>query len=166
VTRRALVPLGVIAVIAVVVAGALLSGSAGKTTHPAPPLPGEHLAGPGTSLASLRGRPAFVVFWASWCEPCHQEAAQIERYATAPGARATVVGIDFDDALDSARSFLARYHWTFANVRDANGTLGGAWGLLGLPTTVLLDSRGRIVAHFTGVQSVGSLTRAAETVST
>jgi cytochrome c biogenesis protein CcmG/thiol:disulfide interchange protein DsbE len=75
------------------------------------------------------------------------------------------VGIDFNDALDSARSFLAQYHWTFANVRDANGTLRDTWGLIGLPTTFLLDRQGRIVARLTGVQSVRSLTRAAQTVS-
>jgi thiol-disulfide isomerase/thioredoxin len=152
--------------IVVVVIVTLASSNSGPFVRPpAPPLPHEHLSGPAASLAALRGHPALVVFWASWCPPCHTEAPAIERYATTVPGHAPVIGVDFDDAADSARSFVREYHWTFPVVRDANGKTKGPWDLVGMPTTVVLDSRLRIVRRLTGAQTVASLSAAIGRVS-
>jgi cytochrome c biogenesis protein CcmG/thiol:disulfide interchange protein DsbE len=137
------------------------SSSAGRR---APELPRERLAGPPVTLASMlaqaRGRPALVVFWASWCEPCVTEAAAVERFYLSPGGRARVVGVDWSDALPGARAFVRRHSWTFPNVRDGDGTVGNRYGITGLPTTYVLDGRGRIRSVLRGPQSESSLSRA------
>jgi len=129
--------------------------------RPAPGLPREQLAGPPTTLAGLLagagGRGALVVFWASWCGPCAGEAPALERFSRSPGGHGRIVGVDWSDALSGARSFIRRYSWTFPNVRDAEGTVGGAYRLTGLPTTFVLDAHGRIRAVLRGPQTELSL---------
>ena len=122
-----------------------LASSDGRTGRPAPPLPSQHLSGTVVTLAALRGRPALVTFWASWCEPCEREAPTLERFAEGLGSRATLVGVNWSDpSLSAARAFVRRYRWTFINLRDPQGGTGLAYGVTGLPTTFVLDSSGRV----------------------
>lgn len=127
-------------------------------------LPREQLAGPPATLASLlagaRGQPVAVVFFASWCEPCTREAPDLERFALSAPGRGRIVGVDWNDALSGARSFIRQYHWTFSTVRDAQGTVGYRYGLSSLPTTFVVDSSGRIRATLHGPQTEQSLSRA------
>jgi cytochrome c biogenesis protein CcmG/thiol:disulfide interchange protein DsbE len=151
-------------VLAVLVALALAIGLSGKSTpggRLAPALPRELLAGPPATLARLRatagGRPALVVFWASWCEPCRHEAAAVERFALSPAGRGRVVGVDWSDEAASARSFVRKYHWSFPNLRDGEGSVGYAYGLTGLPTTFVIGADGRIQQTLRGPQTEQTL---------
>ncbi len=127
----------------------------------APGLPREHLAGAPVTLPSLlagaRGRPVAVVFWASWCEPCVQEAPALERFSHSADGRGRIVGVDWSDELSGARSFIRRHAWSFPNVRDGDGVVGNRYRMTGLPTTFVVDPRGRIRAHLRGPQSERSL---------
>ena len=123
----------------------------------APPLPTQRLAGPPVTSV---GRPALVVFWASWCEPCAREAPALERFSLSPFARGRVIGVDWSDTLSGARSFIRRFSWTFANVRDAEGRVGSDYHLPGLPTSFVLDASGHIRAELRGPQDERSLRRA------
>ena len=97
---------------------------------------------PPSRVADLRGRPAFVVFWASWCGPCASEAPAIERFARGLGGRARLIGVNWNDPSPSgARAFVRRYGWSFPSLRDTDGLVGDRFGLRGLPTTYLLDGR-------------------------
>ena len=135
----------------------VLTSAGGQRPRPAPELPTQVLVGPRTRLADLRGRPSLVSFWASWCGPCRREAAAVARFANRVRGRARVVGVDYTDSLTSARSFVERYHWTFPNLRDGDGATGDRYRVVGLPTTFVLDSRGRIVAVLTGEQTESKL---------
>jgi cytochrome c biogenesis protein CcmG/thiol:disulfide interchange protein DsbE len=158
--------LGGTLVIAMVITAVAIFGLASHPAsgRPAPALPRESLAGAPVTLASLlagaRGRAALVVFWASWCGPCAEEAPALERFSESPIGRGRIVGVDWSDALTGARAFVRRYAWSFPNVRDAEGTVGYAYGLTGLPTTFVLDHHGRIRAALRGPQSESSLERA------
>lgn len=162
-TGRALLAWAVCGVILVV---ALVFGLSGKgaSGRVAPALPRELLAGPPMTLAGLRAaagsRPALVVFWASWCEPCQHEAPAVERLARSPAGRGRVVGVDWSDQASSARRFIAQYHWSFANLRDGEGSIGLAYGLTGLPTTFVIDAKGRISKTLRGPQTEQTLARA------
>jgi thiol-disulfide isomerase/thioredoxin len=157
---------------AAVVAALAVFGLASEHSSPAgrlaPALPREALSGAPVTLAGMlagtRGRPALVVFWASWCGPCMREAPALERFAESSTGHGRLVGVDWSDALSGARKFIRRYAWTFPNERDAEGTVGNAYGLPGLPTTFVLDSHGRIRARLVGPQTEASLTRALDAV--
>jgi cytochrome c biogenesis protein CcmG/thiol:disulfide interchange protein DsbE len=149
-------------VIAAMGAGAVVGFQprAGTTPHAAPALPASVLVGPRVTLQTLRGKPALVSFWASWCDPCRHEAPVLAHLAHTLAGRAHLVGVDWNDTGGSATAFLRRFHWTFPNLRDANGVVGNNYGITGLPTTFVLDSRGHVAAVLRGPQRASDLTNA------
>src|SRR5205085_12690356 len=142
--------------------------SSGSSHGRAPERPRERIGGPTATLSSLlagaHGRPAVVVFWASWCAPCQREAPAFERFARSATGAGRVVGVDWSDALSGAKSFIARNRWSFPNLRDADGTVGNNYGISELPTTFVLSGSGRVAATLTGPQTDTSLARAVAAV--
>jgi thiol-disulfide isomerase/thioredoxin len=138
-----------------------LAGSKTTIGRPAPALPTERLSGQPFSLASLRGRPALVVFWASWCTPCQQEAPALERFARGLHGQATLVGVNWSDpSLAGASAFVKRFGWTFSNLRDPDETSGQKFGVIDLPTTYAVDASGRIRDTLRGPQTQATLAQA------
>lgn len=154
--------LGVLAI--ALVAAEAFSHKNHDSARAAPPFPTKVLHPPRVTVASLRGRPAIVHFWASWCGPCIREAPELAALPAKLHGRAALVGIDWSDNVSNAATFIARHHWTFPNLVDANGKAGNDYRLLGLPTTFLLDARGRIVARLTGPQTAHGLLSRLESV--
>jgi len=157
----------IVAIVALAVFG-LASNHAARSGRPAPALPSEHLAGPPATLQSLLasagGRASLVIFWASWCEPCVHEAPAVERFATSSAGRGRIVGVDWSDALSGARGFISHFGWSFSNLRDAEGTVGNSYRMTGLPTTFVLDGKGRIRTLLRGPQNEHTLTAALHAV--
>jgi cytochrome c biogenesis protein CcmG/thiol:disulfide interchange protein DsbE len=155
--------LAVAAIAALVVFG--LASSRGREGRPAPALPREVLSGAPVTLATLRGHPALVVFWASWCVPCEQEAPALERFWQGPHERVALVGVNTSDPSEArARAFIGHYDWTFPNLRDPQGTVGAAYGIADLPTTFVLDGDGRVRQVLRGPQTQRTLTEALRSV--
>jgi thiol-disulfide isomerase/thioredoxin len=144
----------------------VLSGGGGSRGRAAPELPSTVLQPPRATLASLRGRQAIIHFWASWCGPCNREAPQLATLARELQGRAVLVGIDWSDNPADAARFIHGHAWSFPILGDENGTTGNEYGLVGLPTTFLLDRRGRIVGRLPGPQTaVGVLEALADQTS-
>lgn len=141
-------------------AAALLGPRAHTTSRLAPALPSQVLVTPRVTVAKLRGKPALVNFWASWCDPCKREALAIEHFARNLRGRAQLVGVDWNDSASGAHAFIRRYRWTFPNLRDPDGLVGTDYGITGLPTTVVLDQQGRVATVLRGPQTVQALDRA------
>jgi len=154
--------LAVGALVAAVIGVAELASGGGSTEdgRAAPPLPAQALRPPAVDLAALRGKPALVDFFASWCEPCAEEAPTLRKLSASLGGQATVVAVDWDDAGGAARAFVRKHGWDFPVLADTSGAAGEKYGLVGLPTSFVLDPRGRIVATFRGPQSEAKLRRA------
>ncbi|MFI4992175.1 MAG: TlpA family protein disulfide reductase [Solirubrobacterales bacterium] len=162
--RRLLISVLAAAALAALAIFGLASNRPSPAGRAAPALPRELLAGPSVTIAGLGaaagGRPALVVFWASWCEPCQSEAPAVERLARSPAGRGRVVGVDWSDADQSARRFIKKYGWSFSNLRDSGGDVGLAYGLRNLPTTFVVGAGGRIEKTLLGPQTEQSLGRA------
>ena len=160
-TGRRLLTWAVLAILVVLALVIGLSGQGGPGGRLAPALPRELLAGAPTTLARLHatagGRPALVVFWASWCEPCRHEAPAVEHFALSSTGQGRVVGVDWSDEAASARGFIGKYHWSFPNLRDGEGSVGYAYGLTGLPTTFVIGADGRIQQTLRGPQTEQTL---------
>ena len=173
--RRRLVLAAAVALAAGAVAAGLLlaapgaevdaSGSAPAAERRlAPELEGNWLVPPPVRLADLRGQPVVINFWASWCVPCRKEAPELARFDRELRSRSHLVGVDFQDAKQDALAFVREFGWRFPNVRDPQGKLAGRYGLAGLPTTYVLDRKGRIARTMAGAQTYEKLRQAVEEV--
>lgn len=102
-------------------------------------------------LADLAGQPVVVNFWASWCQPCREEAAVLERFAAEYGPRGVAfVGVNVWDSEDKARAFLAEFGIAYPNGLDARGSAAVDYGLTGLPETYFIDRQGQITGKYVG----------------
>jgi len=103
------------------------------------------------SLASYRGRPVVLNFWASWCNPCKGEAAVLERDWTRYRSRGVkFLGVDYHDLASDARRFVSAHALTFTMLQDGSGRVTGSYGISQVPETYVLNRQGRIVAHLAG----------------
>ncbi len=99
-------------------------------------------------LSSLRGKAVVINFWASWCEPCKEEAPVLEAAWRKYRSRGLVViGVDSQDFERDARRFMRRYGMTYPVVHDGPGKTLGDYGLTGFPETFFVDRRGRLVGE-------------------
>ena len=114
-----------------------------------------------SSLASLRGKVVVLNFWASWCQPCEQEAPLLERAESKlHHIDGTVLGVTYLDASPDSRSFVRRYHLSYPNLRDNTGSFAHSYGTDQLPESFVIDRQGRIVAISRGEIDQGFLNRA------
>ena len=123
------------------------------------------LDGPGTrSLAALRGQVVVLNFWASWCDPCRDEAPVLERaHRRMQRERwGTVLGATYQDAVADSRRFIREQSLTYPSVRDVGTKLAREYGTKSLPETFVLDAQGRIVAVARGAIDEQFLTDAIE----
>ena len=131
--------------------------AAPEATQPLPMLEGNGHS----SLASFRGKVVVLNFWASWCEPCQEEApllqgsqSQLEQHG------GTVLGVTYLDASPDSLSFVHRYHLTYPNLRDDNGSFAHSYGTDQLPESFLINRQGRILAISRGEIGQAFLNRA------
>jgi cytochrome c biogenesis protein CcmG/thiol:disulfide interchange protein DsbE len=102
-------------------------------------------------LGDLAGQPAVVNFWASWCQPCREEADVLDRFAREYAPRGVAfVGVNVWDSDDKARAFLDEFGVTYANGLDAGGGAAIDFGVTGLPETFFVDRQGQLVRKFIG----------------
>ena len=105
------------------------------------------LGGGEGSIAAFKGKPLVVNFWASWCDPCKDEAPAVqaahERLKKAGG---TVLGVTVSDATPDSKAFMREYGLDFPSLRDVDGELAEDYATTGVPETFVIDAEGRVVA--------------------
>jgi cytochrome c biogenesis protein CcmG/thiol:disulfide interchange protein DsbE len=145
--RPVIAVVAVLAVVGLLVFGLLSkSSSAIALGDPAPQTVLPQLEGPGSeSLADYRGKWVLVNFWASWCEPCRDEAAALEEFQQKHGGEDfTVLGIDTRDLSNDGRGFVSEFGLSYPQLRDGDGGFGDDFGTTGVPETYLIDPRGKV----------------------
>ncbi len=129
--------------------------------RPAPEIVLNRFDGQTTKLSDLRGQVVVVNFWASWCQPCRDETAALERvYQRYQGNGVKFVGVATWDTQQAAQTFAQQEGVTYLNGLDAKGDAAVAYGVTGIPETFLVDPSGRIVRRFVGQVDEASLSAA------
>jgi cytochrome c biogenesis protein CcmG/thiol:disulfide interchange protein DsbE len=117
------------------------------------------LDGEVVDLASLRGQPVVINFWATWCQPCIYEHPILIEAARRYEGRASFIGVIYQDNPDMIRRFVReRGAWGPALI-DSGSEVAIAYGVYGAPETFVLDADGMIVEKITSAVSWQSLTR-------
>jgi cytochrome c biogenesis protein CcmG/thiol:disulfide interchange protein DsbE len=131
-----------LAVVAIVAATRPSAPTVAKGS-PIPGLTGTTLEGQPFDLASLRGRPVVINFWASWCIPCRSEFPLLAAMATKhAGDGLAVVGVLSGDDPRAARTFVLGFNATWPTVIDTDGSLKARYLVPALPQTYFVDRAG------------------------
>jgi cytochrome c biogenesis protein CcmG/thiol:disulfide interchange protein DsbE len=99
------------------------------------------------TLGELRGHPVLVNFWASWCLACRAEAPDLQTlYADYQNRGLIILGVNAtqQDTVAEARAYVSEFKLTFPIPLDEKGDVVKAYGVLGLPTTFFIDTKGTI----------------------
>ena len=111
----------------------------------------DSLAGQVRSLADYRGRIVFLNFWATWCPPCVEEMPSMQRLADIlePEGLA-MVAVNVQEDRPQVERFMSDHGLSFEVLLDRRGQVGQSYAVRGLPTTVILDRSGAIMARKVG----------------
>ena len=109
------------------------------------------LNGPSQNLATYRGKPLIINFWASWCGPCREEMASLERLAWR-NQYFVIIGISTDDYAEQAAGLLKKSNATISQFIDTRLQMEKMLGASRLPLTVLVDADGRVLDKVYGAR--------------
>lgn len=94
---------------------------------------------------SMKGEVVYVDFWASWCPPCVKSfpfMSQLVHDFKDKGLN--VIGINLDENIEDAKSFLAKHPVNFPILIDASKQCAQNFGVMAMPSTYIIDKRGYV----------------------
>ena len=119
------------------------AGSGFHVGQPAPALVVPQVGGGSIDLATLKGKPVWVNFMATWCPPCQDEFPLMSGFAARyAGTGLVVLAIDVREDEGTVAGFAQRLNATFPLGLDTDGSASGRWGAIALPVHFWIDAEG------------------------
>lgn len=113
------------------------------------PLQATALDGKAVSLAAYRGKTVLIHYWATWCEPCKEDMAELKKLQSKYAAKGlTLIGVNLDSERESAVAYLRGAPLSWPQLYEPGGLesrLANEMGILTLPTMILIDSQGKVL---------------------
>lgn len=129
------------------------------TLHPvpepvsAPPFALPDLDGEVHRLADYRGKVVVLNFWATWCPPCREEMPAMQRaWDEVQDEDIVILGVNVGEDNDTVFLFTADYPVDFPLLLDRQAEVIERYRVTGLPTTYIIDPRGRITHRTIGTR--------------
>ena len=102
-------------------------------------------------LSDWNGKIVLVDFWASWCQPCRQEAQNLAQvYSEYLEKPVEFIGVDIWDDPVSAQQYLEQFQVPYPNGIDSAGSIAIAYGVRGIPEKYFIAPDGTIAKKFVG----------------
>lgn len=98
------------------------------------------------SSEDLAGKVVVLNFWASWCKPCEQEAAELEQawQMYKDSGQVVFLGVDWTDTEPEARAYLEKFNISYPNGPDLRTRLGDLFRITGVPETYFINPEGEL----------------------
>jgi cytochrome c biogenesis protein CcmG, thiol:disulfide interchange protein DsbE len=97
------------------------------------------------SSTDLLGKGVVLNFWASWCDPCRDEAAILEQtWQREQGNDIVFLGLDYLDQEPAAKAYMAEFGITYPSGPDLQSAAARRYGIKGVPETFFIDPQGNI----------------------
>lgn len=143
--------IAVIALIGFFAFGLRVRGAPALGSGPAPDFTLKSFDGQSLKLSDLRGKVVIINFWASWCGPCRDEAAFLEKTWRQYKDRGVVfLGIDYNDVEPNARAYLKEFDITYYNGPDLGGIISPLYRIKGVPETYFVGKDGNLYGNALG----------------
>ncbi|PYV91139.1 MAG: TlpA family protein disulfide reductase [Acidobacteria bacterium] len=151
---QVLILLTVLAVIVILAKYTSTSNSSVENVRPAPQFSLANLDGKNVSLKDFADKVMVVDFWATWCGPCREEIPHLNKlYENYRGKGLVVVGISMDaEGPEVVKQFAKELRMEYPVVMGDENVQQDFGGIVGLPTTFIIDRKGNIVKKYTGYQ--------------
>ncbi len=102
-------------------------------------------------LSEYRGKLVYLDFWASWCGPCKRSFPWMNQLQARFGAQGLqVLAMNLDSKHADAIDFLSSTPANFTIGFDPKGSVASSYGVIGMPSSVLIGPDGRVVAMHAG----------------
>ncbi len=116
-------------------------------------------------LADFAGRPLWIVFWATWCIPCQQEASHIRAaYHAHAGAQLAVLAIDIQEPAAAVREYVRSNDLDYTIGLDPTAAVKDLYGAWGLPSHYFVDADGTVRDRYFGQMTSGLMEEHLKTI--
>ena len=103
------------------------------------------------TLSDLRGNVVIINFWASWCPPCREEAAYLERtWRKYKDEGVIFIGVDYADAEKPALAYIDEFDITYFNGPDLGTRISQSYNIKGVPETYYVAKDGTLRGNHIG----------------
>lgn len=103
------------------------------------------------SLSDYRGKIVFLNFWTTWCPPCRIEMPSMEKlHQKFKNKHFAMLAINLQESATQVKAFFKEYKLTFTALLDTTGEVGTSFRIYQIPTTFILDKKGRIIGKAVG----------------
>jgi thiol-disulfide isomerase/thioredoxin len=104
-----------------------------------------------TRLEDYRGKVLFLNLWATWCGPCRAEMPSMEKlYQRFKNKGLEILAVNIQERKADVEAFMRRNKLTFPAALDGDGRIAGQYGVMGIPTSYILDRQGRVILRLVG----------------
>jgi len=114
----------------------------------------ESVTGEKISLKDFKGKAVLLNFWATWCQPCKKELPSMQRiYEELSSEGVEVVAISIDrNKKERVEKYINNYNLSFPILLDPNQKVRKDYFILGLPTSYLIGSDGKLKGFISGAR--------------
>jgi cytochrome c biogenesis protein CcmG, thiol:disulfide interchange protein DsbE len=109
-----------------------------------------NLDGSTTKLSDFTGKMVVINVFATWCQPCKEEAPELQAFEKDYGDKYNLVMLNKGETKDNVKQFLKKFPSNATYLFDYNAKITKMYNTTGQPETFVIDKKGIIREHYNG----------------